>query len=79
MVEQPADFARAEIGVEHQAGLGSPARLEASCFPLLTQIGCATVLPDQGRAARAAIASFPKRGGFTLVGDSAADDGLPLL
>ena len=32
-----------------------------------------------GRAAGAAIASFPERGGFTLIGDSAADYGLALL
>ena len=32
-----------------------------------------------GRAAGAAIASFPERGGFTLIGDPAADHGLALL
>ena len=79
VIEKPADFARAEIGVEHQAGLGSPARFKAACLPLLTEIGGAAVLPNQSRAAGAAIASFPERGGFTLIGDSAADYGLALL
>lgn len=79
MVEKPADFARAEIGVEHEARSGSPTRFKAACLPLLTEIGGAAVLPDQGGAARTAIASFPERGGFTLIGDSAADHGLPLL
>jgi hypothetical protein len=46
---------------------------------LLTEIGGAAVLPNQSRAAGAAIASFPERGGFTLIGDSAADYGLALL
>ena len=79
MVEQPANFARTEIGVEHQAGFGSPARFKAACLPLLTEIGGAAVLPDQGWAAGAAIAAFPERGGFALIRNAAADHGLPLL
>ena len=79
MVEKPANFARAEIGVQHQAGLGSPARFKAACLPLRTEIGGATVLPNQGWAAGAAIAPFPERGGFALIGNSAADHGFALL
>ena len=79
MPHQPANLAGAEVGIEEQAGASSPFLLKAFFFPLLTDIGGAAVLPDQGGAAGLPIAASPQDRGFPLIGDSAGHHSVPLF
>ena len=79
VLDQPVDFAGAEVGIQQETRAGSPLLFQTLLFPSITEIGRATVLPDQRWAAGLPIAAAPKNGGLALIGDAAGDDSTALL
>ena len=70
MVQQPADFQRAEVGGQRQAGLGAEAVRAALARQFGDVIRHARILPDQRVGQRLAGLAVPQDGGFALVGDA---------
>src|SRR5690554_6213763 len=70
LVEDPAQLAGREVGVDQQAGAGRHLRLMAGGLEPGTEIRGAPVLPDDGRMDGLAGRRIPYQGGFTLVGDA---------
>jgi len=70
MVQQPADFQRAEIGGERQPGLGAEAAGAALARELGDVLVHARILPDQRVGQRLAGLAIPQDGGLALVGDA---------
>ena len=79
MLDQPVDFAGAEVRIQQQSCACSPLLLQTFLLPSVTESGRAAVLPDQSRAARLPVATAPKNGGLALIGDAAGDDSTALL
>ena len=48
IVKNPRQFGRCEVGVKEKASLCGYNGFMASCFQLIADVGCASVLPDYG-------------------------------
>ena len=76
VVEEPAGLGPGEVGVEHQPGLVSEQGFVPVLFQRCTEVGGATILPDQGPVDRLACRSIPEEAGLPLVGDADRPDAI---
>ena len=79
MPQKPVDLAGAEVGVEQQPGPSPPLRFQPLSFPVLTEVGGASVLPDEGGSTGSAVTALPENCCFALIGYSAGSHGLALF
>ena len=72
VVQDPADLAAGEIGVDQQAGGGADALLQTPVLQLLAQLRRPAALPDDGVIDGLARGLVPEDGGLPLVGHADA-------
>src|SRR5262249_41260914 len=70
IVQQPADLAAGEVGVDHQAGLLLDGLEVTLLAEFIAELGGAAILPDDGIVNRPAGAAIPDHGGLALVGNA---------
>ena len=74
IVEQPANLACREIGIDHQPRFLLDHRGVAVVLELVAETGGSPVLPDDGVMNRPAGLPIPEHRGFALVGDADGGD-----
>ena len=70
VIENPCDFSAGKIGIDDQAGSGRDRRLVALVFQFRTDVGGATILPDDGAMNGLAGGAIPDHRRLALVGDA---------